>query len=285
MSADLPAPGLDRWQPLRCGLLNLYRYDYEEFQFEQGRLLLRGNNGTGKSRVLALQLPFLLDGEISPGRVEPDGDTAKRIEWNLLMGRYPDRTGYTWIEFGRRLPDGTASFVTLGCGMRAVAGHTGLQNRWLFITTQRIGRDLFLQNAQRQPRGAARITELIGSHGQVFTRAEDYRQAVDRLLFGLGARYQRLLELLIRLRRPQLSRKLEEAELSQTLSDALPTVPGILIDEVAEAFRSLQVDRESLRGFEATRAGVDTFLRDYGLYAARGGAPPSRSDPLRTLRV
>ena len=267
MSADLPAPALERWQPLRCGLLNLYRYDYEEFHFEQGRLLLRGNNGTGKSRVLALQLPFLLDGEISPGRVEPDGDTAKRIEWNLLMGRYPDRTGYTWIELGRRLPDGTASFVTLGCGMRAVAGHTGLQNRWLFITTQRIGRDLFLQNAQRQPHGAARITELIGAHGQVFTRAEDYRQAVDKSLFGLGARYQRLLELLIRLRRPQLSRKLEEAQLSQTLSDALPTVPGMLIDEVAEAFRSLQVDRESLRGFEATRAGVDTFLRDYGLYA------------------
>jgi uncharacterized protein (TIGR02680 family) len=267
MSANLPSPGLDRWQPLRCGLLNLYRYDYEEFHFEQGRLLLRGNNGTGKSRVLALQLPFLLDGEISPGRVEPDGDAAKRIEWNLLMGRYPDRTGYTWIEFGRRLPDGTASFVTLGCGMRAVAGLTGLQNRWPFITTQRIGRDLFLQNAQRQPHGAARIAELIGSHGEIFTRAENYRQAVDKLLFGLGPRYQRLLELLIRLRRPQLSRKLEEAELSQTLSDALPTLPTMLIDEVAEAFRSLQVDRESLRGFEATRAGVDTFLRDYGLYA------------------
>ena len=267
MSAYLPSPGLNRWQPLRCGLLNLYRYDYEEFHFEQGRLLLRGNNGTGKSRVLALQLPFLLDGEISPGRVEPDGDTAKRIEWNLLMGRYPDRTGYTWIEFGRRLPDGTATFVTLGCGMRAVAGHTGLQNRWLFITSQRIGRDLFLQNAQRQPHGAARIAELIGSHGQLFTRAEDYRHAVDKSLFGLGPRYQRLLELLIRLRRPQLSRKLEEAELSQTLSDALPTVPGMLIEEVAEAFRSLQADRESLRGFEATRAGVDTFLRDYGLYA------------------
>jgi uncharacterized protein (TIGR02680 family) len=267
MSADLPSPGLDRWQPLRCGLLNLYRYDYEEFHFEQGRLLLRGNNGTGKSRVLALQLPFLLDGEVSPGRVEPDGDAAKRIEWNLLMGRYPDRMGYTWIEFGRHLPDGTASFITLGCGMRAVAGHTGLQNRWLFITTQRIGRDLFLQNAQRQPHGMARIAELIGSHGELFTRAEDYRRAVDKSLFGLGPRYQRLLELLIRLRRPQLSRKLDEAELSQTLSDALPTVPTTLIDEVAEAFRSLQVDRESLRGFEATRAGLDGFLRDYGLYA------------------
>jgi hypothetical protein len=71
----------------RCGAgyLNIYKYDQEEFLFEEGRLLLRGNNGAGKSRVLALQLPFLLDGEMASHRVEPDGDPAKRIEWNLLM--------------------------------------------------------------------------------------------------------------------------------------------------------------------------------------------------------
>src|SRR5260370_36758699 len=76
----LPHAASARWQPLRSGLLNLYRYDDQEFHFHCGRLLLRGNNGTGKSRVLALQLPFLLDGETSPHRVEPDGDSAKRFE-------------------------------------------------------------------------------------------------------------------------------------------------------------------------------------------------------------
>src|SRR5205085_10919236 len=95
---SLPNPSRKRWQPLRSGFVNLYRYDREEFHYENGRLLLRGNNGTGKSRVLALQLPFLLDGEVNPQRLEPDADPSKRIEWNLLMDRYPDRTGYTWIE-------------------------------------------------------------------------------------------------------------------------------------------------------------------------------------------
>ena len=141
MNGGFPRPAKERWHPLRCGLINLYRYDYEEFHFEDGRLLLRGNNGSGKSRVLALQLPFLLDGEVSPARIEPDGDPAKRIEWNLLMGRYPDRTGYTWIEFGRRDEDGSTRFLTLGCGLRAVAGHSGLHSRWFFITPQRIGRE------------------------------------------------------------------------------------------------------------------------------------------------
>ena len=104
MNRSLPEPALERWQPLRAGLIDLFYYDAEEFWFRDGRLLLRGNNGTGKSKVLALTLPFLLDGDLSPHRVEPDADPKKRMEWNLLLGGahpYPERLGYTWIEFGR----------------------------------------------------------------------------------------------------------------------------------------------------------------------------------------
>src|ERR1700687_5964036 len=90
-----------RWQPLRKGFLNIYKYEEEVFVFERGRLLHRGNNGSGKSRSLALKLPFLFDGDISSHRVEPDGDSSKRFDWHLLMGKHQDRTGYTWIEFGR----------------------------------------------------------------------------------------------------------------------------------------------------------------------------------------
>ena len=106
----LPAPSSERWKPLRAGLVDMFYYDQEEFWFHDGRLLLRGNNGTGKSKVLALTLPFLLDGDLAPHRVEPDGDRQKRMEWNLLLGGKhpsPERLGYTWLEFGRRGADGT----------------------------------------------------------------------------------------------------------------------------------------------------------------------------------
>jgi hypothetical protein len=83
---DLPVPVLSRWQPLRIGLVELFRYDVEEFWFRDGHLLLRGNNGTGKSKVLALTLPFLFDARLSPSRIEPDGDNGKRMAWNLLLG-------------------------------------------------------------------------------------------------------------------------------------------------------------------------------------------------------
>src|SRR4051812_42896967 len=158
---SLPHPQRERWQPLRSGFVNLYRYDQEEFHYENGRLLLRGNNGTGKSRVLALQLPFLLDGEVMPERLQPAPDPSKRIRWNLLMDRYPDRTGYSWIEFGRREPGGKEHHLTIGCGLSAVQEQSGVR-QWFFITTQRIGQDLELVTDSRQVLGKDRLTAMIG---------------------------------------------------------------------------------------------------------------------------
>ncbi|MCG3178598.1 MAG: hypothetical protein BIFFINMI_00926 [Phycisphaerae bacterium] len=263
----LPEPATERWQPLRSGLLNLYRYDYEEFRFEQGRLLLRGNNGTGKSRVLALQLPFLFDGEVSPHRIEPDGDSAKRIEWNLLMGRYPDRLGYTWIEFGRLNASGQKDFITLGIGLYAVEGR-GAPDRWYFVTKQRVGRDLFLQSVSGNAITAESLADCIGAEGHIFTAAKDFRRAVDQALFKLGEqRYRALIDLLIQLRQPQLSRDLDERKLSTVLSEALPPVSPQIIADVAESFKGLESDRQELERFQAAGDSVEAFLREYRRYA------------------
>ncbi len=269
---SLPAACRPRWQPVRGGLLNVYRYDYQEFRYKDGRLLLRGNNGTGKSRVLALQLPFLLDGEIVPQRVEPDQDSAKRMEWNLLLGgKHDDRLGYTWIEFGRIGESGDAEYTTLGCALRAVQGR-GIAQQWFFITSQRVGRDLFLENEAGQPLSRTKLEAVIGDKGRVFGsgKVEDdrreYRSAVDKALFGLGDRYEALLNLLIQLRQPQLSRTLNEERLSTALSQALPPLPESVLADVAEAFRSLETDRQELNDFKAARDSASLFLREYQRY-------------------
>ena len=128
----LPEPRRERWQPLRLGLVELFHYDSEEFWFRDGHLLLRGNNGTGKSKVLSLTLPFLFDAQLRPSRIEPDGDTGKRMAWNLLMNGYQRRIGYTWIEFGKRQADGSARYLTLGAGLSAVTGKTQVDS-WFFL--------------------------------------------------------------------------------------------------------------------------------------------------------
>ncbi len=263
----LPRPSTKRWQPLRSGLVNLFKFDREEFQFEQGRLVLRGNNGSGKSRVLALQLPFLFDGDTSPHRVEPDGDLGKRFEWNLLMGKYQDRTGYTWIEFGRVEEDGSEHFQTLGCGLKALEGR-GLTDRWFFVTSRRVGAALSLVAESGIPLSRERLQESFAGDGRVFRTASEYRVAVDEALFRLGSyRYEALVNLLIQLRKPQLSREFNEAFLSSALSEALAPLDPEALGLVAEAYRGLDEDRTQLDNFTSARKAVSIFLLEYGQYA------------------
>jgi uncharacterized protein (TIGR02680 family) len=248
----------------------MFYYDQEEFWFHDGRLLLRGNNGTGKSKVLALTLPFLLDGDLAPHRVEPDGDRQKRMEWNLLLGGKhpsPERLGYSWLEFGRRSADGTQEFCTIGCGLKAVAGR-GIARHWFFITRQRPGSELRLLPDSRVPLTREKLREEIGQHGFVYDRAADYRRAVDEHLFGLGPhRYEALVNLLIQLRQPQLSKKPDEKLLSRALTEALPPLSPGLVTTVAEAFRGLDEERDALRSLAEAQEAAAAFLAHYGRYA------------------
>ncbi|WP_405902618.1 TIGR02680 family protein [Streptomyces sp. NBC_00656] len=275
----LPTPRRSRWQPLRIGLVDLFHYDVEEFHFRDGRLLLRGNNGTGKSKVLALTLPFLLDGDLGPRRVEPDGDPGKRMEWNLLLGGehpHSERLGYTWIEFGR-LDDATGEqhFRTLLCGLKAVSGR-GIARHWYAVTrqrvdhgsTERVEETFRLLDATGTALSRDRLAEAVAGHGMVYDQAKAYRRAVDEALFGLGEqRYAALVDLLIQLRQPQLSKRPNEAALSRALTEALPPVDQAVIADVAEAFRSLDEEKDELTAASAAERAAAAFLEHYRRYA------------------
>ncbi|MFI1304957.1 TIGR02680 family protein [Streptomyces sioyaensis] len=279
MTTALPEPLRTRWQPLRIGLVDLFHYDVEEFHFRDGRLLLRGNNGTGKSKVLALTLPFLLDADLTPRRVEPDGDPGKRMEWNLLLGGehpHTERLGYTWIEFGRLDPtSGERHFCTLLCGLKAVSGR-GIARHWYAVTPQRVhhGPDtpaegsLSLVDATGTALSRDRLVEAVGGHGMVYDQARAYRRAVDEALFGLGEqRYGALVDLLVQLRQPQLSKRPNEGALSRALTEALPPVDQAVIADVAEAFRSLDEEKAELAAASAAERAAAGFLEHYRRYA------------------
>lgn len=267
MSSALPQPTRARWQPLRLGLVEFFYYDSEEFWFADGHLLLRGNNGTGKSKILSLTLPFLLDANLSASRVEPDGDRSKRMEWNLLVGKHEQRTGYAWIEFGRVDEVGEAQFFTLGCGIKAVKDRTRTDH-WFFNTSQRIGQDLRLISESRVVLGKEALTLALGHHGRIATSGQEHRKEVDEKLFQLGPdRYAALIDTLIQLRQPQLSKKPDEQPLSTALSNALPPLSQALLDGVAESLNQLDQGREELQGIEQLRDAVAKFNQTYRRYA------------------
>lgn len=261
----LPSPERTRFQPLRSGLINLFKYENQEFWYERGRLLVRGNNGTGKSRVLALQLPFLFDGEIASHRVEPDADPARQLVWHLLMDEHEQRTGYTWIEFGRRDEEGAEHYLTLGCGMKGVRGGDDQPKRWFFITEQRVGSDFQLLEGA-YPHSKDRLAEVLGDPC-LFALSKDYRAEIDRRLFALGrGRYAALIELLIRLRAPQLSKKLDEKTIFNALSNALPPLSEDVVGPVADAFKQLDDLRQQFASLRSLRDSLEGFRSGYQTY-------------------
>ena len=266
-ASALPQPTRTRWQPLRFGLVELYHYDVEEFWFRDGHLLLRGNNGTGKSKVLSLTLPFLFDANLTASRIEPDGDRSKRMEWNLLMGSHDRRIGYTWIEFGRCDEGGRSETLTLGCGLRAIAGRQGV-DAWYFMTEQRIGAELSITTPQQTALTRERLIDAIGPRGRVFETAHDYRRAVDERLFRLGEeRYEALVNTLIQLRQPQLSKQPDENRLSNALTEALTPLDRAALEDVAESMGHLEQLRRELEELNAMSRAVAAFGARYRRYA------------------
>ena len=89
-----------RWVMHRAGLLNFWYYDKEIFHFLDGKLLLRGSNGSGKSVTMQSFLPVLLDGKKSPDRLDPFGSKARRME-DYLLGEKEvvDRDERTRLSF------------------------------------------------------------------------------------------------------------------------------------------------------------------------------------------
>ena len=264
----LPEPLQSRWQPLRIGLVELFHYDSEEFWFRDGHLLLRGNNGTGKSKVLSLTLPFLFDASIKSSRIEPDGDASKKMAWNLLLGKHERRVGYTWIEFGRIGEDGQPCYLSLGCGLSAVAARPQVDT-WYFITEgQRIGRELWLIDERRTVLGKERLAQALDGSGQLFDTAQAYRRAVDERLFHLGeTRYAALMDTLIQLRQPQLSKKPNEDNLSNALTEALAPLPDELLADVAEAMNQLEEYAQQLAELNELAKAIGQFTRRYRQYA------------------
>lgn len=267
----LPMPTRERWQPLRLGLIELFHYDSEEFWFRDGHLLLRGNNGTGKSKVLSLTLPFLFDAQLKPSRIEPDGDGGKKMSWNLLLNNYDRRVGYAWIEFGR-LEDGVPHYLSLGAGLSATTARANVDS-WFFVIEDdadapRINQDFWLMNSQRIVLSKEHLRNALEGRGQFFETAKSYRRAVDERLFQLGEkRYEALMDTLIQLRQPQLSKKPDETALSSALTEALPPLATDLLSDVAESLGQLEEDRKQLEEYQSLADAIERFNQRYRVYA------------------
>src|SRR5262249_1207941 len=87
-------------------------------------------------------------------------------------------------------------------------------------------------------------------------------------LFQLGEeRYRILVDTLIQLRHPQLTKTPDETRLSSALTAALPPVAAEMIDTIAEAMSRLEEDRSQLKSYELAHSAIGKFERTDRRYA------------------
>ncbi|HEX6074816.1 MAG TPA: TIGR02680 family protein [Micromonosporaceae bacterium] len=259
-----------RWLPIRAGILNVWRYYDEVFEFHHGRLLLRGPNGTGKSKALELLLPFLFDANLRAHRLSTFGTGERTMHWNLMGegATGTTRVGYVWLEFG--LDD--AEWFCCGARLQATAHATTVGVDY-FTTGQRIGvpGGLSLVNNAGQPLTRSALSEALGKHGELHGSAAEYRTEVRHTLFaGMNEqRYDALITALLQLRTPKLSERLDPGLLSHLLSRALPPLGQAEITELAEGFERLDRQRERLAKLDAEVAAARTLAARQRGYAQR----------------
>jgi uncharacterized protein (TIGR02680 family) len=263
-----PRPDRPRFVPLRAGIRNIWEYDNQEFWFAGGRLLLRGQNTAGKSKALELLFPFVLDGDIRSERLDPFGSKAKTMYWNLIeFAERPSAIGYCWAEFGRCDERGVEHYVTVLVGVRAVRSAGKKIDTWFAVTPARAGIDLDLAPGGA-PLSAERLRDALPEPSRFTTVAREHRMAVDQTLFGLGPeRFGALLHLLLQLRRPKLSEKLDMSRLTDYLTDALPPLDRQRMEALAQAFARLDEDTAEIEKLEASLHEVETFLEHYRAHA------------------
>ena len=217
----------ERWRMNKLGFVNFWLYDWEEFPFSEGRLLLRGENGAGKSVTTQSFIPFMLDGDLRPYRLDSFGSKDRKMSYYLLGEDKEESTGYLYLEF---IKPEHRLYRTLVVGLRARRSSSAVEF-WGFCLSdgRRIGagpEDFALfetKGSQHISLTRQEVHNRFGDGENWVERGSDYKQMVNRMLFGCAEmeQYDRLLRLLIQLRKPKLSKDFSPRLVQEILNASL----------------------------------------------------------------
>jgi uncharacterized protein (TIGR02680 family) len=241
----------------RIILTNFWLYGQQEFEIPHGRLFLAGENASGKSTVLTAALPLALDGDLRPNRLDTFGGRERHIEYYVLGSTasatpfsHERRTAYIAMEFEWCDPNSPpvaqelrqlwengerekARFLTIGLSIVGNANATDRIRPLRFLITDgsRLGYDLhtLYETGNKQEKRALdhiRFKQMLEGHGIICDTQAEYERQVARYLFGFPNEkdFQKLINLLLVLRRPNLSSELNFSRVHEYLKQSLPKI-------------------------------------------------------------
>ncbi len=240
----------NRWKMNRIGFVNFWLYDEEIFELKDGKLLIRGSNGSGKSVTTQSIVSFILDGDRSPERLDPFGSTGRKMEYYFLQdGEKDEQTGYIFLELKK---GSTEQYLTLGIGQKASKGKQ--MSFWGFILNdgRRIGVDFELyrdSGGVKTPFSEKDLLRRLGDKNKFATTQREYIEMVNKELFGFSqiGYYKKLINFLLKIRTSKLSTGIKPVDVYRILKDSLQVLEDddlrILADTL-EIMDNMQMNNE-----------------------------------------
>lgn len=260
---------VSKWEIHRIGLVDFWYYDDEDFYFADGKMLLRGANGSGKSVTMQSFIPLLLDGNKASERLDPFGTKARKIENYLLEendGR-EERTAYLYMEFKRKESD---TYFTMGLGLRARKNKK--MDSWYFaiLDGRRIGRDfnLYKDLSDKVSLSKIELRNKLAEGGIVMETQKEYMKFINDRLFGYETveEYKELIDLLLQLRTPKLSKDFKPTVLNEILSNSLQTLSEDDLRPMSEAIENMDSMKSRLDDLKLSKKAADKIAMAYEHY-------------------
>lgn len=261
---------MNRWKMNKLGFLNFWLYDQEEFSLNDGHILLRGNNAAGKSITTQSFIPFILDGDRRPERLDPFGSRDRKMEFYLLGdGEREESTGYLYLEFRK---SGTEEYRTVGVGMRAQRGK-GI-DFWGFCLCdgRRIGPDgvqLYEKvGKQNLPLSKQKLRNLVGNRDCWAESQTEYKKMVNDKIFRFQdpKQYDQLVQLLILVRAPKLSKDFRPSVVKGILNNSLQVLTDDDLSAMVSTMEQMDNLEDTLHGYQKAMQDARIIRNEYNRY-------------------
>ena len=262
---------MNRFRITKIGLLNFWLYDEEEYDFYGGKLILRGTNGSGKSVTMQSFIPLILDGNKSPDRLDPFGSKERKIE-DYIIGdsesiQKEESTSYLYMETYNEAEN---KYITIGLGFRGRKGKPVESWGFSLKDGKRVNKDFYLYKdpANKIPLTKNELKSRLGTINEFTDTMKDYKQMVNRLLFGFPNldTYDEFIKLLLQLRSNKLSKDYKPTNLINVLNTVLQPLSEEDLRPLSEAIEQMNKTKEQVETLEKNSKSLKDFLKVYRNY-------------------
>ncbi len=256
-------------KPTKLGLLNFWYYDEEEYEFFDGKILLRGKNGSGKSVTMQSFIPLILDGNKTPKRLDTFGGSDKHIEYYLLGEDKDNSTGYLYMEF---FDSNKERYITIGIGLTARRGKPTDFFGFTLKDGKRIhdGFELYKQKDgfNKTPLTKLELRANLGINNIFVESAKEYKKMVNNLLYGFKniESFDEFINIILQIRSPKLSKEYKPSILMKTLNDVLPPLSDDDLNPLVETIESMNTIKEKIDDLNSKIKDLNNFIKVYNNY-------------------